>query len=117
MRRLAIVAMVFVLTAQVARSQDSDEARKLAEKLTTEGAATFVTKNAPAMAGFYAENAQLMMISKEKGTNEVKVETRKGRAEIEGFYRHLFEHAKVLTEHPTNTVIISSDRFAANRDR
>jgi hypothetical protein len=96
MNRITIAALLLTLGATAAPAQDADDAMKLAVKLTTEGAATFNTKDAQAMAAYYAEDAQLDVVSKDKDTGEIKTETKSGRAAIEEFYRDLFKDAGTI---------------------
>lgn len=100
----SILALLILsgLALSSARAQENDEARKLAEKLTTAGAATFDTKDARAMAAYYVEDALLITVSKDKETGAVKTETKHGRADIEAFYRELFKDGGTI--HSKNTV-------------
>jgi hypothetical protein len=82
------LGLVFALTVQ-GRDESSDEAMKLARKLTEEGAATFNTTNAKAMAAFYTEHAMVFLQTRdEKG---LAVKEYDGRDEIEGLYADLFK--------------------------
>ncbi len=72
----------------------ADEATKLAVKLTEEGAATFDTYNAKAMADYYTEDAELALVTrKDEGFN---VQTYKGKAEIEKAYADLFKKPETI---------------------
>lgn len=93
MSRVLIAALIALAPLASAGADEPDEATKLAVKLTTEGAATFNTKDARAMAASYLEDAQLAIVTKEKDTGTVKSETKSGRAAIEDFYRDLFKDA------------------------
>jgi len=99
MNRLAIAALA--LLASPARAED--EATKLAVKLTTAGAATFDTKDAKAMAAYYTDDAQVLVVSKEKDTGAIKTEAKRGRGEIEDFYRELFKDAGTIRSKNTVT--------------
>ena len=101
MNRLAIAAATVALLASPARAED-DDATKLAVKLTTAGAATFDTKDARAMAAYYTDDAQVLVTSKDKDTGAIKTEVKRGRGEIEDFYRELFKDAGTI--HSKNTV-------------
>ncbi len=91
----AVALVVVSLTPGLTRGDDrDDEAKKIAVKITTEGAATFDTMNAPAMAAYYEEDARLGMVTRD---NEgFKTEFHNGRAEIERFYAKLFEKPETL---------------------
>lgn len=92
MNRTVLLGLVLVAGACVARAEESDEAMKLAVKLTTEGAATFDTKDAKAMTAYYTDDAQVTLYSKDKNTSEAKIESRKGKAEIEELYQGMFKN-------------------------
>lgn len=74
--------------------QPADEAMKLAVKLTEEGAATFDTYNAKAMADYYTEDAEIALTTREDGG--LKVETHKGKAEIEKAYQEIFKNPETI---------------------
>jgi hypothetical protein len=78
-----------ILLAVPAFGQDADEAMKLARKLTEEGAATFNTVNAKAMAAYYTDDARIFLQSKDQ--NGVSVKEYDGREEIERLYADLFK--------------------------
>src|SRR4051794_32818977 len=67
----------------------ADEATKLAKKLTEEGAATFNTANAKAMAAYYTDDAIVFLQSKDENGHSVKEYD--GRGEIERLYADLFK--------------------------
>ena len=87
---LAVALALVSLAPGLVRGDDrEDEAKKIAVKITTEGAATFDTQNASAMAAYYAEDARLSLVIR---SNEgFKTEYHNGRAEIENAYDKLFE--------------------------
>jgi ketosteroid isomerase-like protein len=72
-----------------AEDPGADEATKLAKKLTEEGAATFNTVNAKAMAAYYTDDARVFLQTKDK--NGVSVKEYEGREEIEKLYADLFK--------------------------
>ena len=71
------------------QEQDNNEALKLAKKLTEDGAATFNTANAKAMAAYYTDDAKMFLQSKEE--NDISVKEYDGREEIEKFYADIFK--------------------------
>lgn len=108
MRRSLILAVVLgsiALSASPSRGEGGDgdkpldEATKLAMKLTEEGAATFDTMNAKAMADYYLEDAQIDVIS--SSDEGLKVEAAKGRGEIEKTYAKLFEKPETIKSRNT----------------
>jgi hypothetical protein len=100
---LAFVTMSLLVPAARAAGRDgdkpADEATKLAVKLTEQGAATFDTLNARAMADYYLEDAQIDLVS--KNDEGIKTEVHKGRAEIEKFYAKLFEKPETIRSRNT----------------
>jgi hypothetical protein len=111
----------FVVTVQ-GQDQGSDEAIKLAKKLTEEGAATFNTANAKAMADYYTADAKVTLRSR----NDQGISTKEydGREEIQGLYADLFkdrgtirskntvEYAKLLA----SDVLVIAGTFEPNLD-
>jgi hypothetical protein len=103
MRRLLIFAFalaVFVGAQAVpccswaAQDKPGDDAMKLAVKLTEEGATTFDTFNAKAMTAYYLEDAEITLVT--RGDPGVKVESRRGKTEIESFYADLFKKPETI---------------------
>lgn len=91
----AVALAVVTLAPGLVRGDDKDdEAKKIAVKVTTEGAATFDTQNASAMAAFYEEDARLSLVKRDNGT--IKAEFHNGRAEIEKAYAKLFEKPETI---------------------
>lgn len=93
MKRVAIVAAVALVAGLPARAQ---EAMQLAERLTAEGAATFDTKDAKAMAAFYTEDAKVTLISRDQGSSSIQAKVYEGKAAIEGLYRDLFKGDRAI---------------------
>jgi hypothetical protein len=86
-RIVAITAAL--ITVSAAFAQDSDEAMRLAKKLTEEGSITFNTANAQAMSAYYSGDAKFYFQSTD--SNGVTVKEYNGRDEIERFYVDLFK--------------------------
>ncbi|MFO0887894.1 MAG: hypothetical protein U0790_01985 [Isosphaeraceae bacterium] len=72
----------------------SDEATKLAVKLTEEGAAVFDTLSAKGMADFYTEDAEIVLVT--RGDEGLKTQTHKGKAEIEKAYGEIFKKPETI---------------------
>ncbi len=83
-----------VLLIVPASGQNVDEAMQLAKKLTEEGATTFNTANAKAMAAYYTDDAKVFLQSKDD--NGTSVKEYNGREEIEKFYGDLFKDARTI---------------------
>jgi len=97
---LAIAAIPATALRGAGPDQDKpDEATALAVKLTEQGAATFDTFNAKAMADYYLEDAEIAMVTKEEGG--LKVHTYKGRAEIEKGYADMFKKPETIKSRNT----------------
>jgi hypothetical protein len=77
------------LTPALGQDQAADEAMKLARKLTEEGAATFNTANAKAMAAYYTDTAKVYLQS--RNDNGFETKEYDGREEIERLYASLFK--------------------------
>ncbi len=92
-------AIIFMLTIAFtlgfyfmvpAKGQNVDDAMQLARKLTDEGAATFNTLNAKAMADYYTDTATIFLEIKDQSGHSIKEYT--GREEIEKSYADLFKN-------------------------
>jgi hypothetical protein len=91
----AVALAVVSLAPGLVRADDrEEEAKKIATKVTTEGAALFDTLNASAMAATYEEDARLSFVTREDGG--FKTEYSNGRGEIERFYAKLFEKPETI---------------------
>jgi ketosteroid isomerase-like protein len=107
MRKIAFSAalVAVVAMADVARSRNSSEpndpqAQQLAEKILEKGAQLYDTKDARAMAETYTDDAEVVVVTKDRG--ETKTDAKRGRAEIESLYQSLFKDAGTI--HAKNTV-------------
>jgi hypothetical protein len=97
MRRRTVLALTFTLgLALAARAEDKD-AKTLAQDILDKGAALFDKRDAAAMAATYTEDAQLEWIEKDSAAGGIKIDTKKGREEIEALYRDLFKESKEAT--------------------
>jgi len=92
---LAIAVLTAGSTRAAGPDKDKpDEATALAVKLTEQGAATFDTFNAKAMAAYYLEDGEIALVSKEEGG--LKAKYYKGRAEIEQGYADMFKKPETI---------------------
>ena len=90
-------AMIPVTTLQAAgedKDKSAKEAMALAIKLTDQGAATFDTFNAKAMADYYLEDAEIALTS--RGNDGLNIQTYKGKAEIEKGYADVFKKPETI---------------------
>jgi ketosteroid isomerase-like protein len=71
-----------------------DEATALAVKLTEQGATTFDSFNAKAMANYYLEDGEIALVNKEE--EGLKVKYYRGRAEIEQGYADVFKKPETI---------------------
>ncbi len=77
-----------------------DEATALAVKLTEQGAATFDTFNAKAMADYYLEDGEIALVSKDP-EGRLGVKYYKGRAEIEKACADIFKKPETIKSRNT----------------
>ncbi len=89
---LAIILGVLLIIP--ASGQNADDAMQLAKKLTEEGATTFNTANAKAVAAYYTEDAKVFIEGKDE--NGISVKEHIGREEIEKLYADLFKNPDTL---------------------
>jgi hypothetical protein len=102
MGRLAVLAAAAVAVALLAtplvtagpEAKPADEAMKIAIKVTEEGATTFDTFNAKAMAAFYLDDAEVALVTRDE--NGLKLDVHKGRADIEKFYADVFKKPETI---------------------
>jgi len=122
MTTVSLVALGTLLIVPVQGRDPADgEAVKLAQKLTNEGAATFNTANAKAMAAYYTEDAKVFV--QIRGKAGIAVKEYDGRKEIEQLYADFFqdlgtiqskntvEYAKLLT----SDVLVIAGTFEPNQ--
>ena len=108
-RRFLFAALAAAATLSLApppASARPDEAadRAAAAKALNAGAALFDAKDAKGLAATYADDGVLKVVTREKDSGDLKVETKRGRAEIEEAYREFLKgdqtyHAKNTIEH------------------
>jgi hypothetical protein len=79
----------------------ADDATQIAVKLTTDGATNFDRKDAKTLAESYTEDAMLTLVVKEKDSDGLKTEIKRGRGEIQASYESLFKDAGVIHSHNT----------------
>jgi hypothetical protein len=87
MYHLTVGAALFVASA----ADSAQDARSLTQDILTKGAALFDARDAAVMAATYAENAEVTAYSKDNETGALKVDTRRGRADIRKLYADLFK--------------------------
>ncbi len=97
---LGLLLGLSLVTPASSQDQAADEAMKLAKKLTEEGATTFNTADARAMAAYYTDNAKIFFQTREE--SEISVKVYDGRAEIEKAYAEVFKDPSQV--HGKNTV-------------
>ncbi|AMV35902.1 hypothetical protein [Planctomyces sp. SH-PL62] len=113
---LPCLATACLALAPIAATADDADAaaRKIAEKVTTEGAAIFDTYNAHAMAATYAEASILTIYTKEDG--KLKREVREGREGVEAAYAELFKNPETIksANHVEHARLVSPDVLVIN---
>lgn len=80
---------------------DNEDAVKLATSLLTQGASTFDTKDAAAMAASYTDDAEVHLFGRKEGDG-IEIKVYRGKEEIRGLYADLFKDPKPI--HAKNTV-------------
>jgi hypothetical protein len=90
---LSLALAVALLVPTAARAADQN-ARQVAQDVLNKGAALFDTRDAAAMAGTYAEDAELSLLGKDNHTGVYKASVTRGRSAIERFYHHLYQCEK-----------------------
>ena len=96
------IAAAVGLTVRAQAQAPSNEAKEIAVKVTTAGAAMFDARDAKGLAMTYTEDARLEIYSRDKDTGELKVESRVGRGEIQSYYEDHFKSSDAI--HARNTV-------------
>ena len=86
---LGLLLGACLVNPALGQDQGNDEALKLARKLTEEGAKTFNSADAKAMAAYYVVDARMILQSKDE--NDITEKEYEGREEIEKFYADLFK--------------------------
>lgn len=97
MRRRAFIAVASIAGLSLAARAEDQDAKTLAQSILDKGAASFDKHDAAAMAATYTEDAQLEWIEKDSASGAIKIDTKKGREEIEALYRDLFKDSKEAT--------------------
>jgi hypothetical protein len=92
MRRFAMISLV-LLSPMSAFGQDED-AKKLAQGILDKGAVLFGKRDAEAMTRTYTEGARVVLISKDKDTQEYKADVREGRAAIHDLYSDAYKNTE-----------------------
>jgi hypothetical protein len=90
---LALFALAAVVAAQEPAAVNT-EAMKIAQKVTEQGAATFDTFDAKAMAATYLTDAELVVVTKEDGS--LKYQRHAGRTAIEEQYAGVFKNPQTI---------------------
>lgn len=85
---------LMLLSTTAVRAGDDAEARKIAEKVTAEGAAIFDTFDAKAMAATYDEKAILINFEREGGA--IVRQSAEGREKVKDFYAKVFENPETI---------------------
>lgn len=95
MLALLLLAIGGLTAATLADDKKAEEPKTLAQSILDEGAQEFSRKNAKVMARFFTEDADLRLVTRDG--EQLKVEAHHGRAEIEEFYKRLFDNGDNIT--------------------
>ena len=94
--------------ALVLGSAAAEDARADAQAILDKGSALFDKNEAAAMAATYTADAHLSWFEEEGNPSEIILKTKKGRAEIEAFYRDVFKSEKTKS---TSKNVVEFARF------
>jgi hypothetical protein len=97
MRPLTLLAVAIMLCLSFTARADDNDAKTVAQEVLDKGAALFDKRDAAAMAATYTEDAQLEWVEKDSAAGGIKIDTKKGREEIEMLYRDFFKDMKEAT--------------------
>ena len=92
----AILSLALLLPT--AAPADDTDAKTLAQDILTKGAAMFDTRDAAAMAASYMEDAEAVLVIKDKDTGTYKTQVSRGRSAIERGYQNIFKDRKPGTK-------------------
>jgi hypothetical protein len=88
--RTTSLTLALVLLVPMAAKAGERDAKRVAQDLLTRGAALFDARDAAAIAGTYADDAELSLIGKDNVRGTYKASVTRGRSAIERFYQHLY---------------------------
>ncbi len=88
----AILSLALLLPT--AAPADDMDAKKSAQDILTKGAALFDMRDAAAMAATYIEDAEGIVVIKDKDTGTYKTQVTRGRSAIERGYQNIFKDRK-----------------------
>ena len=99
---VTLAASAVTAPAQEGQSQPSppSEADQIARRVLKAGSDLFDAKNAPALAATYTEDGIIHIIARNED-GSYKDDTKHGRAEIERFYRELFQDSAPIDSENT----------------
>lgn len=92
MRRFAIIGLVLLIP--ISAYGGDEDAKKLAQGILDKGAALFTKRDAEAMARTYTEGARVVLISKDKESQQYKTDVREGQTAIHEMYADMYKHAE-----------------------
>jgi hypothetical protein len=95
-----LVAALALPPAENEQGSPRPEAEKIANRLLTAGSELFDAKNASALAATYTDEGQVHVFSKPED-QPYKEDVKRGRAEIEQFYRDLFRDSGAIDSENT----------------
>lgn len=109
MKRL--VPLVVALALPFTATGREEDAKTLAQALLDKGAAQFEQRDAAAMTANYTDDGMILWVYRDNSTGQIKVDVKKGHAEIEALYRDTF---KDPNERTTSRNTVGSARFIAS---
>ena len=108
MGRLGLLILGLVLSAPLPAHAFEEDAKAQAQAVLDKGSALYDKKDAAVMAATYTEDAQILWIAKEENSSDIALNPKKGRAEIESFYREVYKDS---TEKTTSKNVVQFARL------
>ena len=100
--RSTLLGVLILLAPSFATGADPDP-KATAQEILDKGSALFDKRDAAAITATYRNEAEIHLITRAKDSTEVKIEVKRGRAEIESGYGDVFKDRKPETK-SKNTV-------------
>jgi hypothetical protein len=97
MTRVAILTLGLIVSSPFTAHALDEDAKAQAQAILDKGSALFDKKDAAVMAATYTEDGQILWVAKEENSSEIGASVKKGRAEVETFYREVFKDPQEKT--------------------
>ncbi len=104
MARPFVLGLGMALILPLVASAEEGDVKARAQAILDKGSALFDKKDAAVMAATYTTDAQFSWFEREGNPSEIILKSKKGRAEIEAFYRDVFKDEKTTRSTSKNVV-------------